>query len=139
MSYQSALDYIRAGRVRGLSDTDIATRLRGVGWRSADVQDAFALMASMGRVPEPVARLASTPTVLERPIMQPRPQPTPEPQPLDHNPTGEAVPEPQQAPVQAPVVSAQPKPAVKTRTTSLQWVGWIAIVIAAFVFGYMLM
>jgi len=128
MSYQAALDYIKLGRERGLTDADIASRLRGVGWHSADVQDAFALLASMGRMPEPVARLASTPVVLERPVVQPAPEPQPQPEP-----TPQPVPHPSQAPV---VPTASP---AKKRSMSLQWVGWIAIVIAAFVLGYMLM
>jgi hypothetical protein len=110
MSYQAALDYISLGRERGLSDEDIARRLRSGGWRNADVQDAFALLASMGRLPEPVARLSNTPMVLERPETRPALEP-----------------------------AERPLPGAKRRTTSLQWLGWIAVVIAAFILGYLLM
>ncbi|HXV26518.1 MAG TPA: hypothetical protein VD862_00605 [Candidatus Paceibacterota bacterium] len=51
MSHRAVLEYITAGRACGLTDHDIAVRLEGAGWTSADVQDAFTLAAKMDDVP----------------------------------------------------------------------------------------
>ena len=126
MSYQGALDFIRTGRDRGLSDEDIAQRLRGAGWRHDDVRDAFALLASMGRVPEPVARLASTPVVMRQPVVHAEPMEQPSPE--------------QSARIEsAPEQSAQPVQKKAGRSTSMRWVLWLLLVIGAFVLGYLVM